>query len=425
MSISEMKDGVNGRLDESSIAQSSAYEPKRIFDQLDQLNPAQEQYALQFVDKLVEFAVQIGTSDVHLQPTRTKFEVRFRSNGVLERLGEFEKGTSTSIVSRVKVLSGLLTYISDMPQEGRIIDPVPGVEVRVSTFPTLHGERIALRFFGNSGSFTQLRELGHTPEVAEALLNSLDETSGALMVTGPAGSGKSTTLFACLRHLVDINRGNRCLMSLEDPIEVPIDGVSQSQVNLTSGFDLHTGLRSLLRQDPEVIMIGEIRDAVTAEIAIQACLTGQLMMTTFHAENVGTTISRLLDLGIDPYLIRSGINGILSQRLLRKLCKSCCVETEDRSRFFGLPIDTASIPKGCPNCNQTGYQGRILVSEYLSIKDSSFVEHLLEKADSREIYKRAVESGMKSIWERATELVRDKITSPREVRRVLGVTMRI
>ena len=395
-----------------------------IIGSLSRLRPSTDIYATEFVDQLLKFAVDVGTSDVHLQPTLNGFEIKFRSDGVLQPLGEFPVGASSSVVSRLKVLSNLLTYRTDIPQEGRVASPKDGSEIRVSTYPTLHGERAALRFFGNDQDFQSLSVLGHTDAVSTAILDTLDETSGAMLVTGPAGSGKSTTLFACLRHIVASELGARSVVTLEDPIEVPIPGTAQSQVNEAAGFDLHTGLRSLLRQDPEVIMIGEIRDRVSAEIAIQACLTGQLMLTTYHADSAATAVSRLLEMGIEPYLLRSGVIGILSQRLLRTLCE-CAEHSNDSEQFYGLPVDHARVPVGCDQCNGFGYRGRTMASEFLSLKESSLASAVLDNRDSREIYRIAIDSGMESLWVRATNLVREGVTSPREVRRVLGVSMRV
>ncbi|MEO9593141.1 GspE/PulE family protein [Rhodopirellula bahusiensis] len=381
-------------------------------------------YASDVVDQLLKFAQASGTSDVHVQPTAQGIDLRFRDNGVLRSLTNLTEGSSVSIVTRLKVLSNLLTYQNDVPQEGRIATPGEMGEIRVSTFPTLYGERAVLRFFGQNSQLQQLDDLGHTPDVHQEILDALAETSGALLITGPAGSGKSTTLYASLRKLVRASGGSRSLLSIEDPIEVPILGVAQAQVNAAAGFDLHRGLRSLLRQDPEVIVIGEIRDALTAEIAIQACLTGQLMLTTFHADSTATAISRLMDMGIEPYLLRSGLIGIVSQRLLRSLCE-CSQASTNPNEFLGLPIDHCQIARGCDACNDTGYRSRVMVSEFMSLKDSSFIDQVIEARDSRAIYRLAVEKGMKSLWERSTELVREGTTSPAEVRRVLGVTMRI
>ena len=391
---------------------------------LQKLRSERSDYPTLFVDRLLEMAKATGISDLHLQPSASGIDIRIRHDGVLRQLGDFADGEVASIASRLKVLSNLLTYRSDVPQEGRIAVPGSTAEVRVSTFPTMYGERAVLRFFGHEQQHKRLEDLGHTPEVSRAINDTLAETSGAMLITGPAGSGKSTSLYASMRKLVNDSGGARSLLSIEDPIEVPIPGVAQSQVNAAGGFDMHTGLRSLLRQDPEVIMIGEIRDPVTAEIAIQACLTGQLMLTTFHADSAATAVSRLLDMGIEPYLMRSGVIGILSQRLLRTLCQ-CATESSDGNDFCDLPIDFCSVSTGCPACNHTGYQGRMLISEFLSLKDSSLADQILDTKDSRAIYRIAVQSGMQSLWDRATQLVRECRTSPAEVRRVLGMSMRI
>ncbi|OYP33993.1 secretion protein [Rhodopirellula sp. MGV] len=410
------------------------HEREQIVDRIKHLRASTDAYASEFVEQILDFAHRVKTSDLHLQPTANGLEVRFRSDGVLHRLGEFPAGASSSVVSRLKVLSSLLTYRSDVPQEGRIdSSPRPGgnassatntTEIRVSTYPTLHGERAVLRFFGHGNQYRHLSDLGHSAEVTESLTDCLAETSGAMIICGPAGSGKSTTLYAALRHLVQETSGSRNLMSLEDPIEVPLDGVSQSQVNAAAGFTLQAGLRSLLRQDPEVIMVGEIRDPETASIAIQASLTGQLMLTSFHADSTVVAVSRLLDLGLEPYLLRSSVIGICCQRLLRKLCH-CAVESRDSTDHFGLPIEWCRKPLGCDDCNETGYRGRVIASEFLSLRDAGHAAEILDTKDSRTAYRIAVDAGMKSIWECATDLVREGVTSPAEVRRVLGVTMRI
>lgn len=395
-----------------------------ILERLGNLRPSTAAYASEFVDALLDFSHAVGTSDVHLQPTRQGIEVKFRSNGVLQVLGTFPLGASSSIISRLKVLSGLLTYQSDTPQEGRIESPQHGREIRVSTFPTLYGERGVLRFFGHDREFTTLDELGHPADFTATLKDALMETSGAILVTGPAGSGKSTTLYACLRHLVESNKGARSIVSLEDPIEVPVDGVAQSQVNLASGFDLQVGLRSLMRQDPEVIMVGEIRDRETADFAIQASLTGQLLLATFHADTAASAITRLIEMGIEPFLVRSGLIAVLNQRLLRVLC-DCAAESTRQEDFQGLPLERVRLPKGCARCDGTGYSRRALISEYLNLRHSAIGHPILNKADSKEIYRIAVECGMKSLQSQAIDMVRKCQTSPAEVLRVLGSVARL
>ena len=392
---------------------------ENILQRLGRLSPAKDAYASEFVESLLEFAHAVGTSDIHVQPTRSGIEVKFRHDGVLQVLGNFPLGANSSIISRLKVLSRLLTYQSDMPQEGRIESPTYGREIRVSTFPTLYGERGVLRFFGHDKEFTTLEELGNTTAVTRQIRDALLETSGAILITGPAGSGKSTTLYACLRHLVQFNKGARSIVSIEDPIEVPVEGVAQSQVNVAAGFDLKTGLRSLMRQDPEVIIVGEIRDRDTAEFAIQASLTGQLLLATFHADTAATAVTRLIEMQIEPFLVRSGLIAVVNQRLLRSLC-SCARESTEPRDFNGMEVEKVRVPVGCPQCNRSGYTGRLIISEYLDLRHASLGTAILQKSDSRELYRLAIGCGMVPLAEQATELVRQGKTSPAEVWRVLG-----
>jgi type II secretory ATPase GspE/PulE/Tfp pilus assembly ATPase PilB-like protein len=288
----------------------------------------------------------------------------------------------------------------------------------------MYGERAVLRFFGHDKEFTTLDALGNQPAVTDKIRAALAETSGAVLITGPAGSGKSTTLYACLRHLVSTNDNARAIVSLEDPIEVPVDGVTQSQVNLQAGFDLKTGLRSLMRQDPEVIVVGEIRDRDTSEFAIQAALTGQLLLGTFHADNAATAVTRLIEMGIEPFLVRSGLIAVISQRLLRTLCR-CSRESTDPADFGGLPVERVRLPVGCQDCNQTGFIGRVIVSEYLELRTGPLGALILRKADSRELYRAAEQAGMATLLAQATALVREGRTSPSEVYRVLGASSRM
>jgi type II secretory ATPase GspE/PulE/Tfp pilus assembly ATPase PilB-like protein len=387
------------------------------------LDPMSAGYATDVVDAVLDFAETMGTSDVHVQPARDGLEIRYRRHGVLQLLDTVPMGVNASVIARLKVLSGLLTYQSDVPQEGRVESPPHGREIRVSTFPTLRGERGVLRFFGHAREFTTLDELGNAADLTTRIRDALDETSGAVLITGPAGSGKSTTLYACLRHLVAANGGGRSIVSIEDPIEVPIDGVAQSQVDLASGFDLKTGLRSLMRQDPEVIMVGEIRDRDTAEFAIQASLTGQLLLATFHADSAASAVTRLIEMGIEPFLVRSGLIVVICQRLLRLLCL-CGRDSGDPADLRGLPLERARVPVGCPACQQTGYVGRMIVSEFLDLRNPEIGGPVLRKADSRELHRLATSLGMEGLRERALRIVQQGRTSPAELVRVLGSTAR-
>jgi general secretion pathway protein E len=407
----------------SSQAIDLTLERENILARLSRLSPAKDAYASEFVDSLLDFAHAVGTSDVHVQPTRVGIEVKFRNDGVLQTLGNFPLGANSSIISRLKVMARLLTYQSEVPQEGRIESPNHGREIRVSTFPTLYGERGVLRFFGHDKEYTTLDELGNPIAVTRQIREALLETSGAILITGPAGSGKSTTLYACLRHLVDSNKGSRSIVSIEDPIEVPVEGVAQSQVNIGAGFDLKTGLRSLMRQDPEVIIVGEIRDRDTAEFAIQASLTGQLLLATFHADTATTAVTRLIEMQIEPFLVRSGLIAVINQRLLRALCV-CAKESTNAHDFEGMDVERVRVPVGCMRCNRSGYFGRLIISEYLDLRNAGLGSAILMKSDSRELYRLAIGCGMVPLAEQAAEIVRQGKTSPAEVRRVLGSGMR-
>ena len=381
--------------------------------------------AVEIVAAILDEARAAGASDVHLQPGLGGLEIHFRVDGVLTRLAVLPPALAPNLVARLKVLADLLTYRTDVPQEGRIRSgPSLGAgEIRVSTFPTLHGERAAVRLFSKPGERLRLADLGLPEDVRVALTEHLDDTSGMILLTGPAGTGKTTTIYACLGDLVARSGGGRSLATLEDPIEAAVDGVSQAQVNLAAGFDLATGLRSLLRQDPEVIAVGEIRDRVTAEIAFQASLTGHLVLTTFHAGTAPGAIGRLVEMGIEPYLIRSGLVAVVSQRLVRTLC-TCArpidPETDPSAPSrLGLPAVPSRAAHGCPACLGTGYRGRLVLAEWL---DPARLDPSVwtREADLATLRHAAVQAGMVPLWDRALQAITDGITTPAEIRRVLG-----
>jgi type II secretory ATPase GspE/PulE/Tfp pilus assembly ATPase PilB-like protein len=398
---------------------SAAAEAATISEQLRQLDPSNAEYATKFVDQLLAAARENSASDVHLHPTQDGLDVRWRLDGVLQPVGCFPRGEAADIVNRLKVLAELLTYRNDRPQEGRIRHQQPGhVEVRVSSFPTLHGERAVIRMFAALGDYLYVDNLGLPDETTERLRLLLSETAGAIVVSGPAGSGKTTTAYACLRELVREANQGRSIVSLEDPIEVAVDGVSQSQVNAASDFDLATGLRSLMRQDPEVILVGEIRDSETAEATFQASLTGHLVVSTFHAASASGAISRLSDMGIEPYLLRSGILGILCQRLVRRLCE--CKQPMANLTDLGLRVTKAWKAVGCSKCLGSGYRGRMVLAEILESSNTELGRAILSRDDSRQLELLAIQAGMVPIRQRAFEAVESGQTSPQEVRRVLG-----
>jgi general secretion pathway protein E len=399
-------------------------EPGQLFqDRLSKLKLDGSKAAVDLVDLILEESRRATASDVHLQPTPEGLEMRWRIDGVLRQIGLLPAALSTNVVARLKVLSELLTYRNDVPQEGRIRGTTGEGELRVSTFPTLHGEKAVIRLFASSGRFLRLNDLGLPIDVRDALFQALRETSGAIMLTGPSGSGKTTTIYACLRELVAANQGRRSLSTLEDPIEVAVPGVTQSQVNPSAGFDLATGLRSLLRQDPEVIVVGEVRDRSTAEVAFQASLTGHLVLSTFHAGSAVGAIGRLSDMGIEPYLLRSGLLAVVSQRLVRTLC-TCAKDEDDPRARMGLPVDRVRVAVGCANCGATGYRGRMVLAELIEPERLGLGPAILAKADVRSLETQAIQGGLVDFWQRACLAIEQGLTSPAEVRRVLGFSDR-
>jgi type II secretory ATPase GspE/PulE/Tfp pilus assembly ATPase PilB-like protein len=387
------------------------------------LDPSAAGYATSAVASLLESARSAEASDAHLTPTPEGLDVRWRVDGVLHRIATIPARVGPNVVARLKVLADLLTYRTDVPQEGRIRGRPGDPDVRISTFPTLHGERVVVRLFASAGAsgLGRLDDLGFPGELTTELLRLLAETSGAVLMSGPAGSGKTTTMYACLRELVAATGGSRSLVSLEDPIEAVVPGVAQAQVNPAVGLDLAAGLRSLLRQDPEVIAVGEIRDRATAEVAVQASLTGHLVLTTFHAGSAAAAVGRLLDMGIEPYLLRSGIRAVVFQRLARRLCPECARPTEDPADFLGLDVARAFRPVGCAACTGTGYRGRIVLAELLRPDRGVLAQAVLARSDVERLEAAAIRDGMTTRWQRAVDAVETAATSPAEVRRVLGL----
>ncbi len=319
-----------------------------------------------------------------------------------------------------------------MPQEGRI-PSTDDCEMRVSTFPTLHGERAAIRLFAGQSQFLFIADLGLPDEIQSELARLLGETNGAIVLSGPAGSGKTTTAYACLREIARSSQGRRALVSLEDPIEMAIDGVAQSQVNPAAGFDLPTGLRSLMRQDPEVILVGEIRDAETAFTAFQASLTGHLVLSTLHAGSAASGVARLIDMGIEPYLVRSGLRAMLHQRLLRSLCECATAgpsgatagspssgSPSSADQRLGLPLTQYRTAAGCPQCWHTGYRGRLVLAELLPPLAGDLGHAVLERRDAVEFQRLAIAAGMTTVFQHATAAAEAGQTDPAEVRRILG-----
>ena len=381
--------------------------------------PADPKYVTEIVAHVLKLGCEAGASDIHFVVDACEMKVLWRIDGVLQSVATYPRTLAPNIIARLKVLAELLTYRTDVPQEGRLRESLADVEMRLSTFPTLYGEKGVVRLFATSEQYRWPADLGLPDDLLPDLLGLLHETGGAILITGPAGSGKTTTAYACFRELQRDSGVGKSLVTLEDPIESVLPGVSQSPVNRTAGFDYDTGLRSLMRQDPDVILVGEIRDRETAETVFQACLTGHLVLSTFHAGSSAEAISRLGDMGIEPYLIRTGLRAIICQRLFRRLC-DCAVWTDDESSKYGFALSRARIPVGCERCSGTGYRGRLLLAELLRPDAKDVGRAIIGRSDAAEIEAIARKSGFLSLGQRAVAAMVEGRTSPVEIRRVIG-----
>ena len=392
---------------------------ERFANNAPKLESSHPKYVTEVVAHVLNSARAAGASDIHFTVGLTEMQVLWRIDGVLQSVATYPRNLAPNIIARLKVLAELLTYRTDVPQEGRLRESSADVEMRLSTFPTLYGEKGVVRLFATSDHFRWPNDLGLPDDVLSDLLGLLHETGGAILITGPAGSGKTTSAYACLRELQREAGVGKSLVSLEDPIETVLPGVSQSPVNRTAGFDYATGLRSLMRQDPDVIMVGEIRDRETAETVFQACLTGHLVLSTFHAGSSAEAISRLGDMGIEPYLLRTGLRAIICQRLFRRLCDCATWSVDDSSRL-GFDVPRVRVPVGCDRCAGTGYHGRLLLAELLRPDARDVGRGILERADSADIQNLARKSGFQSIGDRVKNAIIEGRTSPIEARRVIG-----
>lgn len=397
---------------------------RELIQQIEKLDPAHPNYATELVERVLAASSQARASDAHFQPGPLGLELKFRVDGVLLPVATLPVKLAPNIVARLKVLADLLTYRTDIPQEGRIRAGEGEIEMRLCTFPTLFGERAVVRLFADPDRFLSVADLGLPGDAARALTDALGTTTGAVVIAGPAGSGKTTTLYACLRELSVRSEGTRSLVTLEDPIEAVIPGVAQSQVNSAAGLTLESGLKSMLRQDPEVIAIGEIRDSATATVALQAALTGHLILTTFHAGGACEVISRLLDMGLEPYAIRSGLRTILGLRLVRRLC-DCSRPAQCERDLLGMDVQQARIPNGCQRCALTGYTGRTVLAELLNPEHEEVARAILARADVRKLEQAAAAAGFIDFRRRSREAVEQGLTSPAEICRVLGTSRTI
>jgi general secretion pathway protein E len=371
---------------------------------------------VELVDDLLREAVESSASDVHFEPTESSLVVRYRLDGVLNPVENLPGAMADNVIARLKVLGGLLTYRNDIPQEGRLglDDSSAGrvTDVRLAVFPTIHGQRAVVRLFYRQENLLELDQLGFSPEIRDRLKVIAAQNQGVLLLTGPAGSGKSTTLAAILRYITHTLPG-KSVVTLEDPVEIRIDGVTQVPITPHGQMTFPTALRSLLRQDPQVLMIGEIRDAQTAKIAIEAGLTGHLLMSTMHSGTPAGALLRLLEMGIEPYQVTSSISAVVNQRLVRKLCEKC--KKRDSSG--------QAQPTGCEACLGTGFKGRLLIAEMLQL-DSDLRKAILAKADLEGLERLLRDKEHISIVRDGRRLVEAGLTTEAELNTVCGVVTR-
>jgi len=378
---------------------------------------------IKMVNKILLSAIEAEASDIHIEPGKTKMKVRFRVDGVL-RVFKIQIPTylSNALISRIKIMANLDIAEKRAPQDGRFPLNISGhdYDVRVSTLPVIFGEKIVMRLLDKSSILVGMDSLGLTTEQHLIMTRSLSEVNGIILVTGPTGSGKTTTLYSALQLL---NSESRNIITVEDPVEYQLKDVNQVQVNPQAGVTFASGLRSILRQDPDIIMVGEIRDSETAEIAVQAALTGHLVLSTLHTNDAIATVSRLLEMDIEPFLLASSIRAIVGQRLIRKLCPKCAElssATEEEKEILKIPVSQdiqIKRAKGCAFCNQTGYKGRIGLYEILS-PDKTIRSLISKKATPDEILDYALRNGFTKMRDNGLEKVKNGITTIEEVMRV-------
>ena len=378
---------------------------------------------IRLVNLLIARAIDNRASDIHIEPLQNRVAVRYRIDGILQEFDAPPAQLRAAIVSRIKIMAKLNIAERRLPQDGRIRLAVKGREFdfRVSIVPTLHGESVVMRILDRSSLVVDLELLGFDDATLQPFLRVLDHPQGILLVTGPTGSGKTTTLYTCLMRL---NSPGRKLFTVEDPIEYQLERLNQIQVKPQIGLTFAQVLRSVLRQDPDIIMVGEMRDLETAQIAVQAALTGHLVLSTLHTNSAAGTITRLLDMGVEDYLVTSTVNGVLAQRLVRRLCPHCREAYRplpELAANVGLP-ETAQPPtlyraRGCERCKNTGYHGRVAVLEFLPLSDN-IRRLVLQRATAQDLHQAATADGMRSMYQDGLQKALHGLTSIEEVLRV-------
>ena len=360
---------------------------------------------VKFVNLVLMQAVQDRASDIHFEPFEDEFKIRYRVDGALYEMAPPPKHLATPVTSRLKIMANLNISEKRLPQDGRISTVIAGkqVDLRLSTLPTAFGESVVLRVLDRGAVQLELKTLGLPKDGYDFIIETINQPNGIFTVTGPTGCGKTTTLYSCLRH---INQIDTKLLTVEDPVEFDIEGIMQVQVNESAGMTFGKALRAFLRQDPDIIMLGEIRDLETAQIAVQASLTGHLVLSTLHTNDASGAVTRMVDMGVEPFLISSTLLAVLAQRLVRRICTSCRTPFEpSESQLQNMNLSAHDIGdkvfyygRGCPNCNDTGYKGRKGIYELLAVSDA--IRNLInDRAPTVVVRQKAIELGMVTLRE--------------------------
>ncbi|OGX04624.1 MAG: type II secretion system protein GspE [Omnitrophica bacterium RIFCSPLOWO2_12_FULL_50_11] len=421
---SAMRDVVETLREETQVAQRKQV-PKGEADR-EEIR-VEEAPIIKLVQSMIEQAEHERVSDIHIAPEKDKVIVRYRVDGVLREVDQYPKDSHSAVVSRIKVMTNLDISESRIPQDGRVQVEAGGqqIDLRVSVMPTIHGENVVLRLLNLKNAFVSLEALGMSKNDLSKLRLMITKPYGIALITGPTGSGKTTTLYAALSQM---NSPDKNIVTIEDPVEYQLPLIRQIQVNRKVNLTFANGLRSILRQDPDVIMVGEIRDKETAEIAIQAALTGHLVFSTLHTNNAASSVTRLLDMGVEPFLVSSTVMGVIAQRLVRRICEQCRESFKpDRDvieKVQGVGQEAGGDGtvawyrgRGCLSCKKSGYRGRIGIFEFL-VPDDELRSLILKKASSSQIEEQAVRDGMKTLRRDGLEKVASGITTIEELLRV-------
>jgi general secretion pathway protein E len=393
-----------------------------VVDDIEKLKDlALEAPVLRLVNNTLNKALEVGASDIHIEMFENKPKLRYRIDGVLIDYPPPVRDVYFATINRIKIMSNLNIAEKRLPQDGRIRLKVGGkeIDIRVSVIPMLYGECIVMRILDKSNITLDLSAFGFSKNVLENLRKLITKSEGMILATGPTGSGKTTTLYAALKEIISPSLK---IITVEDPVEYSLEGVNQIQVNSKVGLDFASGLRSILRHDPDVILVGEIRDKSTAGISIQSSLTGHLVLSTLHTNDAASAFNRLLDMGMEDYLVSTCVIAVLAQRLVRKLCECKEEYRLDEETMARIGINkTIYRPKGCIECSNTGYRGRVAISELLIVNDN-IRQMIVNRERSSVIQKEAVKNGMKTLWHDGLKKVEDGITSLSELERVTDDT---